>query len=251
MTVHQFAWYPVTVERPRRGWLGIVHGARYDDVQLEVALADDYQARFFGVGKVLTQSLNEFRFLNEYDEPIVLRPTRADDAAAWDRTTLRIPLPVEIIGAIMTNSIPEPSIAAAVDDGGDVHTMVLETGMGLYARYARSWIRMTDISPIEPLSIVNVPASDLDIYDQADDQGRTVNINDLNPIEAPVISAVDVTPPAEPVQASALPILVASVDDLPTAIAHAASPEGAESRWYVGRRARALGWTDPLPWEDQ
>ena len=35
---------------------------------------------------------------------------------------------------------------------------------------------MTDISPIETLDIVDVPDSDLEHYDMADDLGKSINI---------------------------------------------------------------------------
>ena len=190
----------------------------------------------------------EFRFTTG-GERIVLRQTREEDAAASDRFSLGIPLPVDIIGAVMTSSIPEPSISAAVDDDGDVHTMVLETGIGLYARYSRTWVAMFDISPIEQLDMVAVPPDDLEHYDQADDKGATISIRDLNPIDSPSISAVGpgVTPPI-PVTASVpSALIVSSAADLPDAIAYAATEQGVAARWYVARRAKAFGPHRPAP----
>lgn len=244
--LHQFGWFPVTVERPKRSETYILHGARYDDVNREVAVDDDYQARFFGVDQVAAFNDQEFRFTNEYGEPIVIRPTRPADAASWDRVNSRIDLPVEIIGAIMTFNTTDPSVTAAVDAQGDVHTMVLETSVGLYARYSRSWIKMTDISPIEQLDIVDVPADDLEIYDQADDAGQTVNIRFLHPVDQPALGTVEVTPTV--MAASAAPV-VASVADLADAAVFAAN--NPESRWYVERRWRVLGGRSTgvtLPW---
>ena len=68
----------------------------------------------------------------------MFRPTRPDDAEPWTiQLYLRIPLPVEIIGGILSTPSSTPSIAAAVDDNGDVHTIILETDTGLYARFSR------------------------------------------------------------------------------------------------------------------
>lgn len=250
--VKEFAWFPVTVDRPDQGILHIVNGARYYEADQEVAVDDDYQARYFGIGSIAALSENEMRFTTDFDEHIIIRQTIPTDAARWDRG-IGIDLPVDVIGAIMTNSTLPPTISAAVDAQGDVHTMVLESNVGLYARYARTWIRMGDISPIEALQIVDVPLDDLEVYDQADDVGHTVNIVDLHPVEAGYVTAVDVTPDVvPPVLAAAgnAQVIVASPADLPDAIEYAATDAGAGARWYVARRAKAFGWPNPLPWED-
>jgi hypothetical protein len=246
MGTRTFAWSPTTMELPDQGRLFIVENARYDDVESEVGVEDGYQVRWIGVGEVESLDQNEMRFTNENGTRYVLRPTTPEDGAAWDYG-IRIPLPVEIIGAMMSNNIQNPTLAAAVDDEGDVHTIVLETGMGLYARYGRNWLRLGDISSLDQLEMIAVPSTDLEHYDMADEQGNMLSINDLNPIDQPVES-VDLTAP-EPVTAAAAPVLIASADDLPAAIERAATDEGADARWYVTRRARALGWTEPLPWE--
>jgi hypothetical protein len=248
MPERTFAWYPVTMERPESNQIFILNAAHYDEDMRIATVDDDYQGNLYEVATVITLNDQEFRFRQGDDELIILRPTRPDDAERWDRTRGRIPLPVEIIGAIMAQSIPEPSIAAAIDADGQVHTLILETGVGLYARYSASWIRMTDISPIEQLEIVSIPADDLDIYDAADQRGDTVNIRYLHPIDQPSATAVAASPAAVPVTAAAAPI-IASVADLPDAVAYATT--NTESRWYVERRWRSLGADGTgitLPW---
>jgi hypothetical protein len=252
MPEKRFPWFPVTFEIPSQDIMWIGEAARYDTDEKIVSIDDGYQARMFFVGAVDILNDMEMRWRSlANDVPMQMRQTLAADAARWHYPgAMDIPLPTEIIGAMMTNTIPPPTIAAAVDDQGDVYTMILETGLGLYARYSGSWLRMTDISPIEQLDIVDVPASDLDIYDTADQRGDSVNIRYLHPIDQPNPSAVDVTPAPTATVASAVPIIIASVADVPDAVAFAATPEGAEARWYVARRARAFGWTDVFPWED-
>jgi hypothetical protein len=250
MTVTVFAWYPVTMQRHDGRTTLLANRAFYDDAAREVTVEDDYSGHEYSVDQLFSLDENEFRFATETGERIVLRATIPEDAAASDRFSLGIPLPVEIIGAIMSNTIREPTISAAVDDDGDVHTMILETGVGLYARYSRTWILMTDISPIEQLDIVDVPATDLEHYDMADDQGKTISIRDLSPITQPGQLAVGPSR-TETLTASSTPgmILVSSAADLPDAIAYAATDAGAGARWYVTRRAKALGWEEALPWE--
>jgi len=249
-----FPWFPVTLERPSLNimWLGTT---AYYDEEAEVVIVDDaYQGRMFDVAVVDVLNANEMRWRGLMDEPYIIRPTRPDDAERWD-LSLRIPLPTEIIGAILTTNMPPPTIAAAVDAQGDVHTMILETAMGLYARYSATWIRMTDISPIEQLDIVSVPAGDLDIYDAADQRGNTVNLVSLHPFDAPTLTAVDVTPAqtAATVASATAPVAtVASVADLPDAVEFGLT--NPESRWYITRRWKALGGPTTgitLPWEDE
>ncbi len=244
--------FPVTMERKDGRLIYLVNEAFYDEHAREARIDDDYAGKFMAVDTVVLDSDNEFRFLDDSGDKVVLRPTRPDDAAASPMFSLGIPLPVEIIGAFMTGTISEPSISAAVDDEGDVHTMILETGTGLYARYSRQWILLSDISPIESLDIVDVPGSDLEHYDMADDVGKVISIRDLSPINPPAASATGPSraepPPAVTASASAM-IVVASAADIPEAIAWA---EGhPESRWYVARKAQALGWAAPMPWADQ
>jgi hypothetical protein len=252
MAEHTFPWFPITFEVPAQNILWIGEAARYDHDENIVYIDDGYQARTFFVGAVDVLNENEMRWRSlTNDEPMRIRPTVAADAARWNYPgSLGIPLPTEIIGAIMTNTVPPPTLSAAVDDEGTVHTMILETGMGLYARYSASWIRMTDISPIEQLDIIDVPADDLDIYDAADQRGDTVNIRFLHPVEQPHISAVDIASPAAAITvASAAPVIISSAADLPDAVEHANT--NVESRWYVERRWRSLGGPDTgitLPW---
>jgi hypothetical protein len=253
--LRKFGWFPVTYERDGRV-TSIVNAVFHDPIEGEVTIDDGYDQRDLGVDRIIALSDQEFQFVSSGGAKVTLRQTVAADAASWDRLALRIDLPVEIIGAIMSNTInAEPVITAAIDDDGDVHTMVLETALGLYARYARTWIRMGDISAIESLEIVSVPPDDLEIYDQADDAGQTSNIRYMHPVSQPHLAAIDVAPAPTPVTAGAAmavgAVVITSAADLPDAIAFAATDAGAGSRWYVTRRARALGHADTLPWEDQ
>jgi len=260
MSERRLPWTPVAVDRSDihaqtryRSPVTLAIAAFYDDHDRLLIIEDGYEGRILAVGTIIDDSPQEFRFRSaDRDELIVVRPVRADDAAT--AMPLHIPLPPEIIGGIMAGTTPQPTLSAAVDDQGDVHTMVLETATGLYARFSRNWLLLSDITPIEQLQMVAVDPEDLEHYDMADDSGKTISIRDLTPTNEPSISATGpsrtASPPAVPVTAGAAPLItVASAADLPDAIAYAATQEGAGSRWYVARRAKALGHTDPLPWE--
>ncbi len=252
MAEQTFGWYPVTMERPASNRIFIMNAAHYDPDTKTATVDDDYQGWLYDVATIISHNAQEFRFEQSDGELIILRPTRPDDAERWDRTVGHIPLPVEIIGAIMAQTIPPPTIAAAVDDQGDVHTIILETGVGLYARYSATWIRMSDISPIEQLNIVDLPPGDLDIYDAADQRGETVNIAFFHPLNQPSLTAIEVTP-TPPTVASAAPVAtVASVADLPEAVEFANT--NPDSRWYVERRWKTFGGEATgvtLPWKNE
>lgn len=255
-----FPWFPMTIERAGTPVpVSVAYGAQYWDDAEDAGAAgfatvdweEDY--REFDVEEVITNAPQEFRFKTPSGLMVVLRPSIPEDAASG-QFNVSYPLPTEILGAIMTHAIPDnTTLSAAADDDGDVHTMILETGLGLYARYSQTWLRLIDTAPIENLNIVDVPGDDLAAYDEADTAGEMLNLTDLHPFEGQ--EAVEVIQPREepePVTSSAGPvnaIIIGSLDDVPRAVAFAATPAGEASRWYVARRARRLGYTTPFPWE--
>jgi len=250
----RFSWFPITCVRADRQQVVLLNGLRYRDYTTppEVIMEDAYEGRHKLIRQVISDTPTEFRFISEPAGTLfVFRPTIPEDAANTFELGIGIPLPVEIIGGIMSGTISNPSISAAVDSTGDVHTMILETDTGLYARYSRQWIFMKDISPIEQLDIVDVPPTDLEHYDMADDLGKTISIRDLAPYDRPAVGAVGPSrnEPATPVTAAASMIVIASAADLPDGIAWAETHP--EARWYVTRKAQTLGWNGPMPWDDQ
>ena len=260
----RFPWFPVTVERPDTPVpTSVAFEALYwDDADdaggagLAVVAWDD-RSREFNVEQVLTLSPQEFRFLTDSGQLVVIRPSRPEDSDTG-QFNARYPLPTEIMGAIMNGATPDnTSISAAIDSDGDVHTVVLETGLGLYARYSRTWHRLTDLTPIENLNIVTIDDADLNLYDDADSAGNMVNITDLHPAEQETIEVIQSREAPQSVTAAALRqdtvhvIVVASADDIPRAVAYAATDAGAGSRWYVARRARKLGYEAAFPWEEE
>jgi hypothetical protein len=245
-------WFPAVMER--RGRVELLWAVYRDDITREWIVEDQYQGYPLVVSEMIEDTPKQVRFITDDGQETLLREAVPEDAARAITLSTTIPLPVEIIGAIMSDTTADPTISAAVADDGEVHTVILETGLGLYARYSRNWIRLADISAIDQLSIVAIPETDLEHYDQADEAGNTVNIRDLSPIvttEDSVDTSLPPAEPAEPVTAGGrnISLVITSAADLPTAIEYAATPAGEASRWYVARRARALGWKEALPWE--
>lgn len=256
MSEQTFPWAPVTVEMPGSGIpLSIAFNAYYDPEDQEssgkgsVGVEWEYDSKQFDVGEILNKSDQEMRIISTSGRLIIVRPTRPEDAAISGQFTQPYDLPVEVIGAIMTSAIPsDTNLTAAIDDEGDVHTCLLETNLGLFARYGGQWIKITDTAAIEHLNVVDIADDDLNLYDEADINGQMVNITAMTPTEREVTEVIQ--EPAQPVTASVptRAVVVASLDDVPGAIRYAESEEGRGSRWYVARRAKALGWTDPMPW---
>lgn len=252
-------WSPVTVEiagqPPRIRAIAVYDPDDLDSRPFGVLkhAGGDGEARHLNVKEILNRDSEEFRFLTSSGKVAVVRATRPDDAATGGQfVDLPFDLPVEVIGAIVNGAIEQnaSTLSAALDDQGDVHTILLESPLGIYARYSKTWIKLTDVGVISHLNVVDIPAEDLNTYDEADIAGNMVNINDLNPKEPEVIEVIQAPPVT--VTATAGPtraVLIGSVEDLPGAIDYAGTDEGKGSRWYVARRAKALGWTEPLPWE--
>ena len=256
-----FAWSPVTLIR--QGVMlpvMVAPSAAYDPEMLgygaplgEVTLfaMPGGEGRSIPVGEIITRSAEEFRFLTPNGNLAILRATRPEDAADSGNFGHPYDLPVEVIGAVVNGAIDQSDaiLTAAYDNEGDVHTLILETPLGLYARYSKQWIKLTDVGVISHLAVVNIAPEDLDAYDEADINGNMVNLEDLNP-ETPAVIEVIQEPPSSAVTAAGpvRAVVVASVDDLPDAIRYAQTVEGEGSRFYVERRAKALGYTDRLPW---
>lgn len=212
----------------------------------------DQDAITIDIGTVQNEDANLVRFLDVANRPITIRPTVDADAEAADNHPFfpKHPLPVEIIGAIMNGIIGPTHVYAAVDDDGDVHTLLLFTDIASYARYSRAWQRVTSPEPLSGLRMMEIDEMDVEMYDQADENGRMLTASSFTPLDqigapAPPVIA---PPRSATVTASGLRIpIIASADDIPAAVEYA--NEQPEARWFVERRARALGWTTPMPWE--
>jgi hypothetical protein len=141
---------------------------------------------------------------------------------------------------------------AVVAADNTVATLMLETGIGTYVRLGGDWQELSaDSTSLDNLSLVQVGAAAVDVYDAAESAGTTVSVFDL-----PVPSANDPTIMLEPGTAdttlaslpaevaSAVPP-VASVADVEMAVRFAEAFPSA--RWYVQKRAKAVGASALVP----
>lgn len=249
-----FPHSPIAVVQPDLGRVRIAKSAWFDDGEWYVAF-NEQDAPSWTVTETLLDAPDEVRFVDGAGLITVIRPARESDAEIARNHPFfpGFPLPVPVIGAIMNNLSGPVSLYAAVDPDGDVATMVLFTDVGVFARYSRAWQRVRDTGVLGDMVLVEVGDNDLDMYDQADEYGRVLTRGALTEVEpgavsAPPIIAVGERTSTLTASAPVVAPIISSAEDLVAAIDFA--NDHPDARWYVQRRARALGHTDPLPWEN-
>ena len=197
--------------------------------------------------------------------PITVRAVEEEDTVGQGGFPA-FPLPVPVIGAILSGQNMDTHLEALVGEDGFVATMLLVTDAGLYVRYSSNWLRLYDVDPISNLNSVEVDDSALALYDDADNAGNvlpiasmpgpekktgTRQVLDLATVTVGAGVQMTFSPGQEPIAVTAamatIPIRIDTADDLPGAISAAANDESL--RWYVERRARALAPEMVLPWE--
>jgi hypothetical protein len=148
---------------------------------------------------------------------------------------------------------------ALVDDNGDVATLLLDSPSTSYVRYTGQWFILSDLEAISDYDFVGVEDTALDLYDPADQAGKSVKITSM-PVKPEEDFRVTVRYSGDPDADALKPIMsetivasltiptIASVRDLPAAIEFA--QEYPEFQWYVTRRAKALGIEESFPWND-
>ena len=240
---------------PEPGRTRVLVGAEWnDDGRYVVAYVSDQDGYTHQVETEMTADANQWRWRDDRNREITIRPTRESDSETARNHPFfpPHPLPVPVIGGIMAGTLGDTILYAATDSDGDVHTLILETGLGLYARYARTWQKVGDASAISHLNMIRVAETDVEVYDQADENQRQLPLAAFTPqtqVGGNSAGTIITEPAPETVTASA-PIvapIIASLDDADTAIQFAA--ENPSARWYVAKRLRALDYADPFPWE--
>jgi len=191
---------------------------------------------------------------------IVVRATIEDDAVALPSLPA-YPLPVPVIIGSITGENMDTHIEALVEDDGYVSTLLLVTDIGLYTRYSRTWIRLADVDLIDGLNSVEVYDGAVDVYDTADDVGQQVSIEGLPHegrdavgtgelfIAASAPRTFDPDGDKEPVTASVMEAELPVIDTSEQLLAALETARDDESlRWYIERRAAALGVEVEMPW---
>jgi hypothetical protein len=164
-----------------------------------------------------------------------------------------VPQPLQVVQAhvLRGGGVLADSLDALVAADNTVATLMLETGMGTFVRYAGDWQLLSDSTgALEDLAVVPVAPGAVDVWDAADSASATISVFDL-PLVADDGSAINPEPQVDiettaAIAASGISIpQIQCVEDLDLGIRYAnAHPE---ARWYVTRRARALAANGRLP----
>lgn len=196
-------------------------------------------------------------------EPGVTVRVRALDP--YDGITLApkagVPQPMEVLRAAVSQGggVVAQELTAVVAADNTVVTLMLETEIGTYVRFSGDWQLLGDNSEaLDDTWTLTVSADALGVFDAADMASATLSAFDLPRTES--VDGVDIQIDPEPVGmesgtlAPELSVVVAagaaipsilSEDDLDIAIRFAQNNPAA--RWYVTKRADAMGQSSRVP----
>lgn len=164
-----------------------------------------------------------------------------------------VPQPLQVVQAhvLRGGGVLADSLDALVAADNTVATLMLETGMGTFVRYAGDWQLLNDSSgSLDDLAVVAVAPGAVAVWDAADSASQTISIFDL-PLVADDGSAINPEPQVDvetmaAVAASGVSIpQISRVEDLDLGVRYANTHP--EARWYVTKRAHALAASGRIP----
>lgn len=208
----------------------------------------------FTFSQILTDTDGFFQAETPQGFRIVVR--RYDEYDPVRMGVSAIPWPKYVVQDWMVGEGPI-MLNALVDINGDVATMLLDSPSASYVRYTGQWFLLSDIEAIDDYDVVEVEENALDIYDPADQTGKSVKITSM-PVKPEEDFRVTVRYSGDPDAKALEPMVtetvvaslsvptIASARDIPAAVDFAKTHP--EFQWYVTRRAKALGLGDELPW---
>lgn len=189
--------------------------------------------------------------IGEEGQAYRIRPLDPYDAVGM--SAAGVPQPLEVVQAeVIRGGVLAQQLDAVVAADNTVATLMLETGLGTFVRYAGDWQLLSASSgSLEDMSLVPVGPAALTVWDAADSASTTISVFDLpvpsddGTIIDPTDSSLDVETTAA-IAASGVQIpQVERVEDLDLGIRFANTHP--QARWYVTKRARALAATAKLP----
>lgn len=181
-----------------------------------------------------------------------IRPSDAPLAGAFG-----FDLPVQVLAALATGQIgPENMELQAVidDDDNMVLTLLLATDAGLFVRYDGIWHPFTEPELFDSTYMIDVHENAIEVYDAADMIGAQVpgtaipvELNETSTeVPEPTRQAARQDPTPMAASAIEIPLTIDTEEDLQQAIVAATDSPG--MRWYVEKRATALGLEVEFPW---
>lgn len=189
--------------------------------------------------------------LGSRTDVLTIRPLDPYDGLVLSEA--RVPHPLAVLNAqvLYGGNMTANELAAVVAADNSVVTLLLETGLGTYVRFLGEWQLLTpDSESLDNCEFLTVSPGALTIFDKADAANVSLTSSDLpRVVDGQNILPDDLLPeaPLETMKAAAgsqIP-LIASAGDIPAAIDVARLYP--EMRWYVARRAKALGSGHLIP----
>jgi hypothetical protein len=165
----------------------------------------------------------------------------------------RVPQPLQVVQAhvLRGGGVLADSLDALVAADNTVATLMLETGMGTFVRYAGDWQLLSDTTgALDDLAVVAVAPGAVDVWDAADSASTTLSVFDL-PLVGDDGNAINPEPQVDietmaAVAASGVSIpQIDRVEDLDLGVRYANTHP--EARWYVTKRAHALAASGRIP----
>lgn len=206
-----------------------------------------------GIGHVFTLTGGE----------VFLRVRDLDPYDAVERMNAAgVPQPLAVVQAeaLAGGGVVAQELSAVIAPDNTVVTLLLETGVGTYVRYSGDWqLLSAESAALEDMGILTVAPAALDVWDRADMAQATLSAFDLPRMEhLPDGRTVDILPEPHRGEGSldfdmggivvasgvAIPV-IASADDVDVAVKVAQNNPSA--RWYVAKRAKALGVSERVP----
>jgi len=182
-------------------------------------------------------------------------PYRFRDLDPYDAVRMSpagVPQPLIAVQAeVLRGGALAQELDAVVAPDNTVATLMLETGVGTFVRFSGDWQQLSSNSDsLEDMSIVPVAAGALAVWDAADAADQSISIfdlpttNDDGSINNPE-GDVDVETAAA-MAASGIQIPeIGQIEDLDLGIRYGNTHPAA--RWYVTKRAKALGASAHIP----
>lgn len=186
----------------------------------------------------------------------VYRIRDIDPYDAVDLSPAGVPQPREVIrAALASGGMLAQELDAVVAPDNSVVTLMLETSMGTYVRYAGDWQLLSDDSDsLEDMALIPVGSGAVDIWDASEGAQTSISVFDLPTVDGSGGLVIVQQPGREEetneeeaaIMASGVSIPeVNQVEDLDLAVRYASAHPGA--RWYVAKRAKALNAAERIP----
>ena len=192
-------------------------------------------------------------------QTIRVRPLDPYDGVQRSGAGVAQPLDVMQAEVLRGGGVVAQELTAVVAPDNTVVTLLLETGLGLYVRFSGDWqLLSSDSAALEDTFIMPVSPEAVEVFDKADMASVTLSAFDLPRVET-LDNGVDIQITPEPVglpavfpenggavtAAGSMIPTVDTVDDLDVAIRVASAHP--DARWYVVKRAKALGAEERVP----